>query len=94
MRNTENVFHLAIPCNSLTKAEEFYVEKLGASLARKYNDRITLNFFGDQVVCHFNLDKIDDHPEIYPRHFGITFKERKDYDAMVDRVSDKALEYF
>jgi len=94
MRNPQNVFHLAIPCDSLIKAEEFYVEKLGARLARKYNDRITLNFFGDQVVCHLNPEKIDNNPEIYPRHFGLTFKERKDFDAVIDLVNDKGLEYF
>ena len=43
--------------------------KLGCKLARRYNDRITLDFFGDQVVCHLT-DKIDHDPQMYPRHFG------------------------
>jgi uncharacterized protein len=94
MRNSHNVFHLAIPCDSLIRSVEFYVEKLGARLARKYDDRITLDFFGDQVVCHYNPEKIDRHPEIYPRHFGITFKERKDFDAIINRLEKTDLEYF
>ncbi len=94
MRDSKNVFHLAIPCDSLTKAEDFYVEKLGVRLARKYDDRITLDFFGDQVVCHLCPEKIDSHPEIYPRHFGVTFKDKNDFDAMIKKANEKGLKYF
>ena len=47
MRDSENVFHLAIPCKDLDETQDFYVEKLGCKLARRYADRVTLNFFGD-----------------------------------------------
>ncbi|HYZ38820.1 MAG TPA: hypothetical protein VE673_19245, partial [Pseudonocardiaceae bacterium] len=50
------MFHLAIPAANLADAHRFYVEGLGCSLARRYPDRITLNFFGDQVVCHLSSD--------------------------------------
>ena len=59
MRDSQNVFHLAIPCKNLDEAYEFYVEKLGCKLARRYQDRITLDFFGDQVVCHLSPKNID-----------------------------------
>ena len=52
MRTTTDVFHLAIPVHDLEAAEHFYVELLGCKLARRYPDRITLDFFGDQLVCH------------------------------------------
>ena len=58
MRNKENAFHLAIPCDGLEAAGDFYVNVPGCLCARKYKDRITLNFFGDQVVCHLAADAI------------------------------------
>src|SRR5271169_2603855 len=52
MRTTSDVFHLAIPVHDLDAAQHFYVSMLGCKLARRYPDRITLDFFGDQLVCH------------------------------------------
>ncbi|MGH3540310.1 MAG: VOC family protein, partial [Pseudonocardiaceae bacterium] len=65
MRGTpRNVFHLAIPTLDLEAARGFYVDGLGCTLSRRYADRITLNFFGDQVVCHLS-DRVDTAPELY-----------------------------
>lgn len=83
MRDSNNVFHLAIPCKNLDEAYEFYVTKLGCKLARRYNDRITLDFFGDQLVCHLAPEKIETKPQLYPRHFGITFKDRMELDNLM-----------
>ena len=52
MRTTSDVFHLAIPVHDLDAAQHFYLTMLGCKLARRYPDRITLDFFGDQLVCH------------------------------------------
>ena len=57
VRTTSDVFHLAIPTHDLDAAQEFYVTKLGCKLARRYDDRITLDFFGDQVVCHLTAGR-------------------------------------
>ena len=38
----------------LDEAEAFYVGGLGCKLARRYDDRITVDFFGDQLVCHLS----------------------------------------
>ena len=54
MRTTHDAFHLAIPVADLDEAQDFYVTGLGCKLARRYDDRITLDFFGDQVVCHLS----------------------------------------
>jgi len=50
MREARDAFHLAIPAYHLDDTEDFYVRQLGCKLARRYPDRITLDFFGDQVV--------------------------------------------
>ena len=94
MRNSENVFHLAIPCKDLDETQEFYVDKLGCKLARRYADRVTLNFFGDQLVCHLDPDKVDPSPQMYPRHFGVTFKRKEDFDTLLELAKERELEFF
>ncbi len=94
MRNPNNVFHLAIPCKSLKETEDFYLGKLGVKLARRYDDRITLDFFGDQIVCHLCPEKIDLEPEIYPRHFGITFKEKFEFDNLLKLIKARKIGFF
>lgn len=86
MRDPENVFHLAIPCADLDAAEAFYVEILGCRRARRYDDRITLDFFGDQVVCHLAPGEVAAEAHLYPRHFGVTFRRRSDFEALHARL--------
>jgi hypothetical protein len=93
MRSIEDVFHLAVPAADLDAAQEFYVAGLGCKLARRYADRITLDFFGDQLVCHLS-DRIDEAPELYPRHFGITFRHREDWQRLLALARARALEFF
>jgi uncharacterized protein len=76
-------------------AEHFYSTLLGCSVARRYDDRITLNFFGDQLVCHYSPDEPEAPPaSLYPRHFGITFSERSDYDALLRLVEIRDIPVF
>lgn len=97
MRESRDVFHLAIPAYDLDETVAFYVTKLGCKLARRYDDRVTIDFFGDQLVCH-----LSDAPDVpvampdlpmYPRHFGVTFREQQDFDALYQlcRQRDVAL---
>jgi hypothetical protein len=82
VRTTADVFHLAIPTHDLDEAFDFYVTKMGCKLARRYPDRITLDFFGDQVVCHLTPGEPAEPKDLYPRHFGVTFKESADFEAL------------
>jgi extradiol dioxygenase family protein len=94
MRDFKNVFHLAIPSNDLDKSFDFYIKGLGCKLARRYDDRITIDFFGDQVVCHLYPEKVDNSPEMYPRHFGITFKEKDEFDNLLKLAQERGLKFF
>lgn len=94
MQYPEHIFHLAIPCRDLDEARKFYVELLGCRLARYYSDRITLDFFGDQVVCHLAPDRIDIEPQIYPRHFGITLRHKRDFDDLLAKVRNAGADFF
>ncbi len=93
MCEARDVFHLAVPARDLDEAQDFYVTKLGCHLARRYDDRITLNFFGDQVVCHLS-DRWDREPQMYPRHFGVTFRDRADFDAVRRCAETRAMTMF
>jgi extradiol dioxygenase family protein len=93
LRESGDVFHLAIPARDLDQTQEFYVDGLGCHLARRYADRITLDFFGDQVVCHLS-DQIDVDPQLYPRHFGVTFRQRVDFDALLHCAELRKLSFF
>ena len=93
MRDAGDVFHLAIPARDLDEAQDFYVGRLGCHLARRYDDRITLDFFGDQVVCHLS-DRIDEDPQMYPRHFGVTFRARSSFDAVLRCAEERDIAFF
>jgi Predicted dioxygenase of extradiol dioxygenase family len=83
MRTTHDVFHLAIPVHDLDAAQQFYVSMLGCKLARRYPDRITVDFFGDQLVCHLTEGMSAERPpSLYPRHFGVTFRDEADFEAL------------
>jgi extradiol dioxygenase family protein len=96
VRDTRDAFHLAVPVHDLDAAFEFYVAGLGCKLARRYPDRITLDFFGDQLVCHLTEMAVPDAAEqdLYPRHFGVTFAERADLERLLRLCEVRKLEVF
>lgn len=94
MRDPGDAFHLAIPVADLDEALAFYVTGLGCHLARRYDDRITLDFFGDQVVCHLTAAEPQAPTSLYPRHFGITFRRREDFDDLWRLVELRHLPLF
>jgi extradiol dioxygenase family protein len=82
VRTSHDVLHLAIPAHDLDEAQHFYVTLLGCKLARRYHDRITLDFFGDQVVCHHTEGEPAEPVSLYPRHFGLTFRDAADFENL------------
>jgi extradiol dioxygenase family protein len=91
MRDSRDAFHVAIPTHDLDAAVEFYVFGLGARLARRYPDRVTFDFFGDQLVCHLDLDGVPAEVVAYPRHFGVTFARAADFDRLLRLVEHRKL---
>jgi uncharacterized protein len=102
MRTCTDVFHLAIPAYDLDEAQHFYVTLLGCKLARRYHDRITLDFFGDQLVCHLTEPELEPEPgadplepaSLYPRHFGVTFRGAADFEALHDCAVTRKIPFF
>jgi uncharacterized protein len=96
MRTSCDVFHLAIPVHDLDAAQHFYVELLGCKLARRYPDRITVDFFGDQLVCHLtDPGRPAEQPtSLYPRHFGVTFRAAADFEALYACAVTRKIPFF
>jgi uncharacterized protein len=96
VREGRDAFHLAIPAYHLEDTEDFYVRQLGCKLARRYPDRITLDFFGDQLVCHLTEPPAQRQDELalYPRHFGVTFRETEDFEALHRLCLQRKIEMF
>jgi extradiol dioxygenase family protein len=96
VREGRDAFHLAIPAYHLEETEEFYVRQLGCKLARRYPDRITLDFFGDQLVCHLTERPSEPTEELalYPRHFGVTFREVEDFETLHRLCTQRKIEIF
>ena len=95
MRESRDVFHLAIPSYDLDATLEFYVAGLGCKLARRYDDRVTLDFFGDQLVCHLTEEPADrpslEQIPMYPRHFGLTFRDAGDFERVYQLCRQRGL---
>lgn len=91
MRDIRDSFHVAIPTHDLDEAVQFYVFGLGAKLARRYADRVTFDFFGDQLVCHLDPSAVAAEPIPYPRHFGVTFARGEDFDRLIRLVEYRKL---
>ena len=87
------LFHLAIPSADLHKSAEFY-SKLGCRIARRYEDRVTVEFLGHQIVCHWSPEGIDPAPKMYPRHFGITFMDERQFESILATAIEQNLEFF
>jgi len=98
VREQGDVFHLAIPSFDLRETQYFYVDLLGCKLARTYDDRITVDFFGDQLVCHLTDPPAGWEPggplSLYPRHFGVTFRQPEDFDALYEVVQLRKIPVF
>ena len=91
-RPLHNVAHIAIPTHDKQLAKNFYIEGLGSKLAREYDDRITLNFFDHQLVCHLSPEleptdsKVNPFANVYPRHFGMTLLREEDLHEVHERL--------
>jgi uncharacterized protein len=90
---TNTLFHLAFPVHNIALAKDFYHSKLGFSLGRESESALILKFGSHQIVAH----KIDvlpvDQEGIYPRHFGLIFLEKNEFDAFLLRIKDKQIHY-
>lgn len=87
------IFHLAFPVTDLKEARRFYVEGLGCALGRESASALTLELAGHQLVVHL-ADRVEPQQGIYPRHFGLIFRDEADWRALADRAKRQGLSFY
>ncbi len=87
--NADSIIHLAIPCHDVEQARFFYVDILNMSQGRIYDDRVSVNFFGAQLVCHL-VSEVEPAQNAYPRHFGLTYTDEKKFDAFYEYLKGQS----
>ncbi len=91
---SRSLFHLAFPVHDLAAAKHFYVEGLGCTLGRESANAITLGLAGNQLVGHREPEETSVQAGIYPRHFGLVFLDRSDWEATAERARQKGLPFY
>lgn len=93
MKNS--AFHLALPCYSVTKTKNFYIDIIGAKLGRHSSQWVDIDLFGNQITFtksgefSFIYKSYKFGDTILPSfHFGVILNE-KTWDTIFDRLSDK-----
>ena len=89
-----NILHLAIPTHDIGASKEFYSTSLGAGIGREYSGYVIFDFFGHQLVCHLDADKIDTEVSMYPRHFGVILKDKEYFDRIYQNAINKDLKFY
>jgi extradiol dioxygenase family protein len=93
MKNS--AFHLSLPCYSVTKTKNFYLDVIGARLGRHSTQWIDIDLFGNQIT----FSKSGEFSFVYKSykfgdtvlpsfHFGVILDE-KSWDTTLNRLSDK-----
>ena len=88
------LFHLAFPVTDLEEAKRYYVDGLGCTLGRMSTSAITLNLLGHQLVGHLTKAESQTPTSIYPRHFGLVFTSKEDWQGMEKRAREKGLRFY
>ncbi|MDF2458729.1 MAG: putative Glyoxalase [Nitrospira sp.] len=88
------LFHLAFPIHDVNQAKRFYVEGLGCKLGRESANAVTFGLADHQLVAHVVDGSPREQHGIYPRHFGLVFLSKPDWQALADRAKAKGLRFF
>jgi len=88
------LFHLAFPIHDIEEAKRFYVEGLGCALGRESSQAVTFGLAGHQLVAHVIEERKDEQKGIYPRHFGLVFLSKSQWQDLADRAKAKGLDFF
>lgn len=88
------LFHLAFPVSNISETKAYYVQGLGCAVGRENAHCLILNLYGHQLVAHVTHEPIEPPKSIYPRHFGLIFKDEADWEALRRRVEQQQLGFF
>jgi hypothetical protein len=87
------LFHLAFPVADIPMTKAFYMDGLGCQAGRESPNSVILNLYNHQIVAHTTPELVP-QKGIYPRHFGLVFLNEDDFDALLNRATEKGLELY
>jgi len=88
------IFHLAFPARDLAQARRFYIEGLSFVAGRESRTALIMNMGGHQVVAQLSDEEPSEQGGIYPRHFGLIFDNRDDWQRLLDRARQQDLDFY
>ena len=88
------LFHLAFPVHDLEAAKGFYVAGLGCRLGRVSASALTLDLAGHQIIAHLDQTPGSAQKGVYPRHFGLVFLSKTDWDVLALRAEKNNLTFY
>lgn len=88
------LFHLAFPIHDIEAAKRFYVEGLGCTLGRESSHAVTFGLAEHQLVAHVVDELQATQKGIYPRHFGLVFLSKRQWQELADRARANGLPFF
>jgi uncharacterized protein len=88
------MFHLAFPVGNIPETKRFYVEGLGGVAGRETAGSLIMEFWGHQLVAHVTHEPLGMPRSVYPRHFGLVFGTRSDWDALLQRAQAHQLAFY
>lgn len=92
--NSSVMFHIAIPISDVGQAKTFYCQGLGCGLGRENEKAVILDLYGHQVVAHTTSEPLTAQKGIYPRHFGIIFSDKNEWDQLVETAQEAQLPFY
>ncbi|KTD19244.1 VOC family protein [Legionella jordanis] len=87
------IFHLAFPVHDFQLAKEFYHKKLGFNLGRESQHALILNCGSNQIVAHKVEAPLQPQQGIYPRHFGLIFLEKDEFERFIDLINRQKIPF-
>jgi extradiol dioxygenase family protein len=88
------LFHLAFPTHDIEAAKRFYVDGLGCTLGRESGQAVTFGLAGHQLVAHVVDESQPAQKGIYPRHFGLIFLSKSQWQDLAERAKAKGLTFY
>ncbi len=89
----EIIFHLAFPVTNIPETKRFYGNGLGCEMGRESDVSLIMNLYGHQIVAQVTREDLKPQAGIYPRHFGLVFREKTDWDALLLRAQAQKLTF-
>jgi uncharacterized protein len=90
----QTLFHLAFPVHDLDEAIRFYVEGLGCKQGRRSKHSLILELGGNQIVAQLTEEMPSPQKGIYPRHFGLIFRDKKEWERLLERARSKKIKFY